>query len=149
MNGKRLACAVVPDFLLHVAASAGLHIWERPHAIAEKEGAAALLAAVNSLGMQDGVTVGMTVAQARARCPELEVTVRNQDHEDEQSGRILKLLQSIGPFVEEEAPGVYYLQAAGLTRLYHDETGLARRILSDLHPANYPVQVGIAANKLV
>ncbi len=149
MNGKRLACIYIPDFPLQVFVKDDPRCSQVLQAVAEKGCATAQLVSVNQEAEKTGVTPGMTVAQARSRCPELHVLVRDCKLEDEQSGKILRLLQAIGPFVEEEEPGLYFLETTGITLLHKSEAGLLSKVLADFHATNYPVKIGIAGSKIV
>jgi len=149
MAADRLACVYIPGFPLQVARRDTPELAECPVVIAERPGDSSPLVVVNRAARENEISPVMTVTQARSRCPGLKVAVRSHEREDEESGKLLKLLQKVGPFVEEHAPGTYFLQASGLAGLYRTENNLARKILTELRPSGYPLKVGIAANKLV
>ena len=149
MERKRLACILVPGFSLEVCGRDCPLSDEQPTVVAKKAGDNAALVAINGAASEWEVSFAMTVAQARSRCPGLHVVVRDNDREDEESGKLIKLLQAVGPFVEEDEPGRYFLEASGLMKLYGSEEKLAREILDSLRKSGYPLRVGVADNKLV
>ncbi len=149
MPGKRLMCVLIPSFPLQVLVRTPRHRRQHPLVVTEGGGPASSVVAVNYPAKRFGVSRGLTLAQARSRCPELRVVARDHEREDEESGKVLKLLQGIAPFVEEAAPGEYYVEANGLTRLYGSESQLADRVGHDMRSMGYRVRIGIAANRLV
>lgn len=144
----RVACINVIDFplcvLLKDLAPRSLY----PYAVAENEHPHALLVAVNQIAERD-VHVGMTVAQARNRCAQLRILVQDTKQEKYESDKLQELLYCVGPHVETGAPGEYYLELRGLTRLHGGEDGIGKRIRSLFPPTTYAVKVGIAGNKPV
>ena len=149
---SRLACILLPNFALEVCLRAESHLAGFPVVLIEgglDATDAAEIIAVNRIAADSGVLIGMTVAQARIVCDQVHPVVRDYDREIEQSNRIYKILQRLSPFVEEAAPGLCYLDAAGMSLLYADDHRFAERIIDDLHPVAYPVKVGMAHNKFV
>lgn len=149
MKTERLACVTFPDFAYQVAVKHSPSLENGPAVVAEREGDAAPLFALNSPAREALLSFDMTVAQARNRCADLKVIVRNREQEDEASGKLLKRLQKVGPFIEESYPGLYYLQASGLYRLYGDESGLAKKIITELNEQKMQLKTGLASNKLI
>lgn len=146
---ERLACVTLPDFAYQVAVKRTPALENGPAVVAERGGDSSPLFALNNPARQAFLSFDMTVAQARNRCADLKVIVRNQEEEAEASGRLLKQLQQVGPFIEESCPGLYYLQASGLLRLYGDEAGLARKIIAELQAQEMQLKTGLASNKLI
>lgn len=144
MAAKRFACALIPDFELGVQLLAQPALASQPAALAQGQRAQSEILMRNDKAAPYGVEPGMTVAQGKALCPDLVTTVPNPTQSARVSQKNLKLLQNLSPYVEEEAPGCYFLDAAGLTRLYQDERTLAQRVLALLKTQRFTVTVGIA-----
>ncbi len=149
MEHRRLACIFIPDFPLEVFTRDHPEYLDQPVVVAERDGDSSPLAVVNEKARAAGVSLEMTVAQAKSRCPGLIAVTREYEREDEESGKLIRLIQNIGPFIEEEIPGMYFLEVSGLMRLYRTETSMARKLINELHATDYPLQIGVATNKLV
>ncbi|MBD3258297.1 hypothetical protein GF377_07675 [candidate division GN15 bacterium] len=145
----RVACVLLPNFAIEVCLKAAPHLADLPVVLVDEDIEAAEIIARNGIAADRGVLLTMTVAQARIVCDNLRPVLRDQDLEIEQSNRVYKILQRLSPFVEESSPGLYYLDAAGMTLLYQNDRQFADCIITDTRPVGYPVQVGIANNKYV
>ena len=145
---NRVAFIRVVDFPLLVLVGQHTPISRNPYAVAEHEHPHASLVAVNRIAERD-VQVGMTVAQARNRCAQLQVLVQDIKQERLESKKITALLRNVGPNVELAALGEYYLELRGLIRLYGSEANIGQSILRELSHTKYTVQVGIAGMKQV
>lgn len=145
---NRIACVTIADFplcvLLHDIAQRSLY----PVAVAETDNPQALIVAVNQVAEGD-VQIGMTVAQARSRCAKLRILAQDPKQEQIESNNVRELLYRVGPHVETAAPGEYYLELRGITRLHGSEEGVCKSILRLFSPSTYAVQIGIGFNKQV
>jgi nucleotidyltransferase/DNA polymerase involved in DNA repair len=149
MAYERLACVMVDGFSFEVRLRDVPQLSDKPVVVADRNGDNSPLAALNAKATAAGLSLAMTVAQARGRCPGLEVVLRDEKREREEAGKLVRRLRNIGPLIEEERPGVFFLQVSGLSRLHGDEPRLARKILAVLRPTRYPLKVGLADNKRV
>ncbi|MBK7091094.1 MAG: DNA polymerase Y family protein [bacterium] len=145
---NRIACVTIADFplcvLLNDIAPRSLY----PYAVAETDNPQALIVAVNQVASRD-VQTGMTVAQARSRCAQLRMLTQDHKHEQIESDKIRELLYRVGPNVETNAPGEYYLELRGLTLLHGSEDDVCKSILRLFSPSTYAVQIGVGCNKQV
>lgn len=149
MRAPRIVCVRAPDF--------GLAWWlsRHPEYAAQSvvqalgsQGSASVVAA-NSTACTYDVRSGLTVSQARARAPALHVEVRDETAEQERSRQVVTRLQTITPAVEEEVPGLWFLESLGQGRLYGDERSFIKRVFLVLKPFGVPVCVGLAGNRAV
>jgi len=145
----RIACILLPDFPLELFFKTRPTLRETPVALAETAGDTAEIIACNEPAARCDITVGVTVARANSYCPDLTVGIRDMAREQQIIERLYRTLQQVGPLVEPTGTPLFFLEAAGLHRLYRDEPGIARKIRTVLRPFGYPVKLGFAANKFV
>jgi len=146
---KRVACCLLINFSMERVMAEQPSLRTQPVALAEGAHPAARLTAVNEPAAQAMVQPGLTVAQAHTRCEHLVVLPRDDQSELGLIRKVVRTLQTVGPFVEGTQRGVCFLETAGLIRLYGSETQLAERIIAAVSPLGYPVAVGIGGNKFV
>jgi len=139
---------LLPGFPLALYLKTRPSLSNGPVALVEDDTETAPVTDCNDRAAQYDVTVGMTIAQARSICPDLAVGCRDSERERRVLQRIHAALRRVGPHVETDGT-VAFIEASGLTRLYSNEDGIARKILTVLAPLGYPVMVGLAANKFV
>jgi len=149
MRNIRIACARIPDFALALQLKDGLFPSCEPVALTANSSGAAAIEMCSEAAGKYGVEPGMTAVQGHALCPELRITTGDPNAEALASKEIVRRLQDISPFVEEETPGIYFLDASGLIRLYKNERGLSQRIIAALRNRGYPVTVGVGQNRTV
>ena len=111
MRRRRIACLIIPHFLVDVCLRANPSLAGRPIAVAE--GAQRREIAGVGVGAM-GVHVGMTPKQARAACPGLVVVARDESAERAAVAELLDALEACGPDVEGRAPGLCYFDATNL-----------------------------------
>ena len=103
-----------------------------------------LVTATNLSAEQYGVVIGMTIADAKAITPGLEVL-------DDKPGRSEKLLRLIGewgirytPFVAVDPPDGLLLDISGCSHLWKDERGYYKEVINCLRDKGYDVRGAIA-----
>lgn len=148
-RAPRLAAVLVPAFPAALFVRDHPAHADQPVVIAASAEESSPVISCNARAASCGVTSLMTVAQARVRADKLVVGIRSEETELEQSSRLINKLQSLTPFVEEDQPGRYLLDVAGLMLLYKTETEFARSVIRAVATMGLPSQVGIAANKYV
>jgi nucleotidyltransferase/DNA polymerase involved in DNA repair len=149
MISKRLACCLVPNYSVELILKEKPQLRSKPVALAKGRHPTAPLVAVNSLAAEEMVTVGMTIARAHTRCQQLVILSCDDLKERRESKKLLRALTKVGPFIEPETPGIYFLEAAGFERLYGGEEKLADRIINTVGRFRLPVTVGTGANKYI
>ncbi len=101
MNNKRIACVLLEEFSLKMFYQKEPSAAAQPLALTEDDRKSAPIVAMNQAATEHGVLINSTVPQAHAVCPDLIVKVRNTEKETRESQRLLKALQTIGPFAEK------------------------------------------------
>jgi len=111
MLKRRIACLIMPRFLVEVCLRSNPSLAGRPIAVAE----GASRREIASVGLDAvGVQIGMTPKQARAACPGLVVVARDEAAERAAVMELLDALETCGPNVEGRAPGLCYFDATNL-----------------------------------
>lgn len=147
MNCNKVACVLIPNFGLNVQLQQDLTLLLEAVALAESPRETAVILEVNGKADRAGIRPGLTVAQAHSLCPDLSIVLRREKLETSESQRLIRCLQDIAPFVESDLPGIFFLDADGLRRLYGDYSELAEKLIAKIKAEQYPVSVGIASNK--
>jgi nucleotidyltransferase/DNA polymerase involved in DNA repair len=147
MNCNRVACVLIPNFGLNVQLQQDLTLLLEAVALAENPRETAVVLEVNGKAERAGIRSGLTVAQAHSLCPDLNIVLRREKLERSESQRLTRCLQDIAPFVESDLPGVFFLEADGLKRLYGAYDELAEKLIAKIKVEQYPVSVGVAPNK--
>jgi protein ImuB len=116
----------------------------RPHAVAGKRGNAEEVVALDAAAEVAGLRRGLSLAQARAMCPELVVA-------EEDAGADARLLQDIAgwcqrytPLVGLDAPDGVLLDIAGCAHLFGGETALIDDLMRRVRAFGFDCTVGIA-----
>ncbi len=73
----------------------------------------------------EGVTEGLRVRHAQARCPDLQVLAHDPDVEQRTFEPMLRVIEQHAPLVQVIRPGLAAVRAIGLTRFYGSETAAA------------------------
>ncbi len=149
MNNERIAAIIIPDFLLELCYRQDSSLRSDPLALTEHKNKSAPIIAMNQPAAENRVACKMTASQAHALCPELVVLAHNHDRAGDESRKLQKVLRTIGPLVEEETPGIYFMEISGLRRLHGSEIKITQSIISLIKSHGYPVRVGIAESKFI
>lgn len=139
----RIACLIVPEFLVAVCLRANPSLANRPVAIADGVSRREIVAH-NRAAAACGVYAGMTPKQARAACLSLAVMARNEKLERDATSELLEALESCGPAVEALRPGVYFFDATGLPNGETHAIGTAVALASSL---GFPSSGAVADDK--
>ncbi len=120
-------------------------------AIAGREGAPIApthrLLAVSEKARERGLFAGMTVAQARALCPEVEVLPPDDGTERDAMALFLGRLEEAAPIVEDGGAGVAYIEVASVRELYGGVGGIVRTFLSLCEKWGWPCTLGVAGGR--
>lgn len=140
-----LFCVVVPDYPLAVALKSAPRV----------EGAGVLLAdrydrgrviALDCVALQAGARVGQTVAQASAAAHGARVLVHDVAQARIVWDDVLDALDGVSPIVDDERPGLAYVDMRGVPGTPERWFARARRLLDGF---GLPMQVAIGTNKFV
>jgi protein ImuB len=145
-----IACVYLPRFEL-VAAAEGASLARRTLAgsalaVAPPEGVAAggRVGEVSGAAEAHGVSRGMVMGEALARCPELILVPGNPARAAEIWEASLQALESIGAAVEPARPGLAYFETDGLMGIHGT---LAETIAAARRALGRPARVGAAPTR--
>ena len=126
-------CVHIPRFALTVAAAGAQTLAGRALALAPMAGAELRLGEVSGAAEAFGVSAGMVLGEALARCPELELVPADPLAVAEAWEGVVGALEGIGAAVEPAREGLAYFEADGLRGLHGSDThtiSAARRALA-------------------
>ncbi|HEY5287141.1 MAG TPA: hypothetical protein VIJ50_08560 [Solirubrobacteraceae bacterium] len=127
-----VVCVHIPRFALTVAAGGVQVLAGRALALAPMAGSELRVGEVSGAAEAYGVSAGMALGEALARCPELQLLPADPLAVVEAWERIVQALEGIGAAVEPAREGLAYFEAAGLRGLHGSDTqtiSAARRAL--------------------
>ncbi len=133
---------VIPLFTLRVALHAARRPFDLPIALGPQPGDPAVVGLCTPLASALGVSPGLRVGEALARCPGLELIVPDPGGSAHAQEVVTRRLEGIGASVEETADGVWRFAIDGLRRLHGGVDGVVRRVRSVL-PVGMDVRIGI------
>jgi protein ImuB len=113
-----IVCVLVPRFALRVAVGGDGRLPAEPVALAPEPGGRPELGEANAAAAAHGVTAGMRVGEAIARCPGLRLVTPDPGAVADAAEALLIRLEGLGAAVEPLAPGRALFAADGLTRLH-------------------------------
>ena len=121
-SAKLITCILLPRFELIVAAGGRTELLGVPVAIAPEPGSQQI-GAVSAAAEGSGVSPGMRLGEALARCRQLTLIPPDPAGVEERWEQMLIALESIGAAVEPVRPGLVCFDARGLLRLYAGSRG--------------------------
>lgn len=134
-----IVCVHLPRFELVVAAGGPGALTGRAMAVAPQVGAQQRVGEVSGAAEARGVTRGMILGEALARCPDLLLSPADPVGVAETWETVIGALESIGAAVEQERPGLAYFEAGGLRGLHGSD---AATIAAAQRALDRPVRVG-------
>src|SRR5271155_1492521 len=111
---RMVVCVHLPRFELVVAAGGPEALPGRAVAVAPLPGSEQRVGEVSGAAEARGVTRGMVLGEALARCPDLLLVSPDPMGVADTWETLMRALESIGAAVEEERPGLAYFEAGGL-----------------------------------
>ncbi|HWX52591.1 MAG TPA: hypothetical protein VNY34_04820, partial [Solirubrobacteraceae bacterium] len=127
-----VVCVYLPRFELVVAAGGSQALAGRALAVAPLLSSEQRVGEVSGAAEACGVTAGMMLGEALARCPDLALASPDPVRVAEEWEAALRALESVGAAVEAERPGLAYFETDGLRGIHGDDDGAiaaARRAL--------------------
>jgi protein ImuB len=134
-----VVCVHLPRFELTVAAGGAEALAGHALAIAPAPGGESRVGEVSGAAEAQGVTRGMALGEALARCPRLRLVAGDPLGVAQEWGRAARALEGIGAALELPRAGLAYFESDGLRGLHGGDEGViaaARRAL------RRPVRVG-------
>ena len=113
-----IVCVLFPRFALVAALPERSELMAGPVAQAPEPGGAQVIGQVSAAAETFGVTAGMRVGEALARCPELRLVPPDPERERSAWGTVLDRLEGIGAEPESDTPGIAYFDAGALRRIH-------------------------------
>ncbi len=132
--GPTIVCTLVPRFALRVAVGAGGRLPEGPVALAPEPGGSSGIGEINAAAAAFGVTAGMRVGEALARCPRLGLATADPGAVADASEAMLTRLEDMGAAVEPLAPGRALFTADGLVLMHRGLLRLLHAVAGGLPP---------------
>ena len=133
MCSYMIVCVLYPRFELLAAVGDRRAMLSEPVALAPEAGREQVVGEVSAPAEAFGVTPGMRVGEALARCPELRLAPPDPEGVRALWREVLDRLEAIGAAVESDRPGFAFFEADGLHGIHggHLEGVLAatRRVL--------------------
>jgi protein ImuB len=145
----RIACILVADFPLAATVRANPELREQPLAVSRAQGPRAELDYVSQPAARMGVRPGMTAAQAMAIVSDLTVVPHSPAAERSAADALIDVAESLSPIVEESAPGLVFVDLAGLAKLHGAEDEIAAELWRRVRRVGLEAAIGIAASKEV
>lgn len=115
-----------------------------PVVLVEKQRGAIRLTAVDPQALALGLSPGMTLADARARCPGLEATPHDGAADEALIGRLLAAFGRFSPMVARDPPQGLMLDVTGCAHLFGGEAGLVQAVRALAEQAGVQVRLGMA-----
>jgi protein ImuB len=139
-----VVCVHIPRFALTVAAGGAQALAGRALALAPMAGAELRVGEVSGAAEAHGVSAGMALGEALARCPGLELVPADPLAVDDAWEGVVCGLEGIGAAVEPAREGFAYFDAHGLRGMYGSDAHtieLARRALAR------PARIGVGPTR--
>ncbi len=119
-----VVCVHLPRFELTVAAGGAEALAGHALAIAPAPGGEARVGEVSGAAEAQGVTRGMALGEALARCPRLRLVAGDPLGVAQEWGRAARALEGIGAALELPRAGLAYFESDGLLGLHGGEEGV-------------------------
>jgi len=139
----RTACVDLPEFPLQLLLRRHPEWRKRPAAVVDSDKPQGVILWVNERARAFRILPGMRYAAALSLCGDLHAAEVKQDEIDRAVVAISRQLRRFTPDVEPctDEPGVFWLNASGLERLYGSVNEWVRRVRSGLEHAGFRATV--------
>ncbi|MBZ0113015.1 MAG: DNA polymerase Y family protein, partial [Thermoanaerobaculia bacterium] len=147
----RIACLEIPLFPLAARLRSEPDLKDEPAIILQGKAHAARVVAASRRARRAGIRPGATLNQARALLPGIVIRARDDTCERSARESLFEVAESFSPRVEEEEPGIVYLDIDGCERHFkgeNPERELGLHLELAAQRAGLPIRVGIAGSKL-
>ncbi len=141
----RVACIALGAFALQVLRRDRPDWRGHPAAVVERDDARARLTHVDAAARRAGVRVGMRCAAALSLCPDLRTAPVAPARLCAAVDELVELLREFSPVVApaDDEPGVFHLDASGLSRLYPSHARWVRDIEARLRAAGWRAAIAV------
>jgi nucleotidyltransferase/DNA polymerase involved in DNA repair len=138
-----IVTAVIPRFALLVALLAARRPMDAPITLGPQPGDAQLVGQCTPAAAAAGVSPGLRVGEALARCPDLELVVPDPAAVEHAAEEITERLEAMGAAVEPGEVGAWTFATHGLERLHGGLDGVLRHTKAAL-PVGADGRIGAA-----
>jgi nucleotidyltransferase/DNA polymerase involved in DNA repair len=135
------ATIYLPDFYLQAAMRHQPELLGEPVALIDDQEKKAVIVQLNAAAEAAGVRLGMTPSQGLARTLALIIKVRSAPQEKILREILLHFAGTLGPYVEDTAPGIATVQFTNQKNLGDKVTG----VVTELARSEIAAQAGIAS----
>ncbi|HEV8471430.1 MAG TPA: hypothetical protein VGR82_01530 [Methylomirabilota bacterium] len=142
----RVACVWVEGFAAAAAERAEPALREAPLAIVVGAPVKHVVD-VNAAARERGVCPGLSEAEAVARCPGLLRRADSAERLAAARRALLDACSGVSPRLEDAAPGLVYVDVAGLGRLVGADPAIADRLARAARAVGLPAKIGVAATR--
>ena len=141
------AVLLVPECRLQAALRHRQELRGKPVVLVEKESAKGVVMQRTEAAEKFGVTVGMPVVQALARCPQLAILTRAKAQENSVNAALLETAFSLSPEVEVTADGFCTVDMRGCR--VGDWSAWGAEIIRRLAALELTTQIGVDRKSVV
>ena len=148
MDGvNRVACVWVEAFGAAALERAEPALRERPLAVVVGTAPARRVTDANAAAREGGVCAAMGEAEAAARCPGLVRRPASEETIASARRALLDACYGLSPRLEDAAPGLVFVDIAGLERLLGPDDVIAERLARASRAVGLPARVGVAGTR--
>jgi protein ImuB len=116
----------------------------RPFAFVEKQGGAQRLYALNHAALRQGLAPGLSLADARARLPQLVAAEADRPADAKILARLAARCERYTPLTALDEPHGLVLDVTGCAHLFGGETGLVARLRRDMEALGFFSRAALA-----
>ena len=147
---RQIVCFEIPRLAVALARLDDPTLRTRPVAVAFAHTSRAMIHEVSTEAEDAGVIQGLSVDQARRRCPSLHLVSPNPPRLAQAHHALLPFITPIAPIWESFRPGHFYMDLTGTTRLFGAPCDTTMRLERDVTTRlGLQAVAGIGTNKLV
>ncbi len=147
---RQIVCFKIPRLAVALARLEDPSLRIRPVAVAFAHTPRAIIHEASLEAEEAGVAQGLSVEQARRRCPSLQLVAPNSSRLTQAHHALLPFITPIAPIWESFRPGHFYLDLTGTTRLFGTTCDTAMRLERNVTSGlGLHAVAGIGTNKLV
>jgi len=143
----RVACVWVEAFGAAAVERADPALRQAPLAIVAGTVPGRRVTDVNAVAREAGVRSGMEEAEAVARCPALVRRAASDETVASARRALLDACYGLSPRLEDAAPGLVFVDVAGLERLIGVDAVIAERLARVSHAVGLPARIGVAGTR--
>ena len=150
MRSRDILHLSIPAYAVAVARVVDASLRERPVAIAPGSSERSLLHCLSTEAAAEGVLAGMSIRQAKRRCPALIVLPPDPSLLSRANRALQKVVAAYSPLIEPPTNGRLFLDLTGSQRLLGPGRDVAMRLEKELeNRLRLTGTLGVAGNKLI